>query len=420
MIRLVEPRGCALLLLLLSLSVNAWGACDQCPPIPQCNVRTPPNPVVSPANAVFCVGEEVSWAEEVDFRPCEPGYTPPACYWGLTPIVDRDSCGDPRLVEDGYQAHFEIQGVPYEPATSPGKIVFTQPGVGTVRAKVQDLGAPGCRDGNNDTWWYSAPVSFKVMKVTVSVPNPKLVVRTCDTTYRYATATVSPSLPEGAKVQWSATAPLTVLNVSDDGLTAYIRADEPTSCVQGSQIKATVGQCSGVAAVTVCEFGAFELTSSTTQPTYYNGEITFADLGEQWPIGCNWNSPVYGVRQTFHYVVDITCPLPINTAGGETVEGAPGCMAVPTETGDPWALGEGTTQYSFSDDVGFVSCSCEDAHFGIALQKSRQTYWIGSTDCVIKQQCMEVRRSSPGNSCVGFTQTVSMIDGWDGCDCLSP
>ena len=166
MIGLVRLRTFALVLWpLLALPVAGWGVCNQCPP-ERCRVADPPAPMVCPDNAIFCVGQEIDWADEICFKPCDSNYTPPASYWNLCGDVDIDFCADPGRVVDGWCATFTMQG-PAHHSTSPGKIVFDEPGIGTVSATVYDLGAPGCHDGEPGQTWPSAAVNFRVVKIDI-------------------------------------------------------------------------------------------------------------------------------------------------------------------------------------------------------------------------------------------------------------
>jgi len=171
MIGLVRLRTFALVLWpLLALPIAGWGVCNQCPP-ERCDVADAPAPVVCPDNAIFCVGQEIDWADEICFKPCDSNYTPPASYWNLCGEVDVDFCADPGKKLDGWCATFTMQG-PAHHTTPNGKIVFDEPGTGTVSATVWDLGAPGCHDGEVDPLqtWPSAAVDYYVIGSTKKPP----------------------------------------------------------------------------------------------------------------------------------------------------------------------------------------------------------------------------------------------------------
>ena len=147
------------------MAANAWGVCDQCPPS-LCWTWLDPTGDVCPYYSVLCVGQEVNWSPQQSYKPCDPSYTRPPSYWGLCDDrVDRDFCHDPEEIWDGWTADFRIEGLAYRSIPGTGKIVFDNPGEGTVTASVNDLGAPGCKDTGGP--WDMVEAPFRVVKVDI-------------------------------------------------------------------------------------------------------------------------------------------------------------------------------------------------------------------------------------------------------------
>ncbi|MGI6295687.1 MAG: hypothetical protein ACOX3G_06325 [Armatimonadota bacterium] len=162
MITTSRSRNCALLISVLLLLVMC-SACDAVCPRPGVGPLPDPGTVI-PNDAVFCVGEEVNWADVI----CTNDSPAKLSYWSLAGAYDKDYCDDPVLIYDNWCAEFTISGVPYHSVPG-GKIVFDGPGVGTVTANMYDIGDPGKKDPGGP--WPAVEAKFSVVRVTMTNPH---------------------------------------------------------------------------------------------------------------------------------------------------------------------------------------------------------------------------------------------------------
>ena len=356
---------------------------------------------------VVCVGTEVTCtaatATDDDTKNCQPGTADECTYawWASGGSFKND-------------------------VTNQQTVTWIAPGAGeyTITAQVDDKNdtnkPPGDCHSRDDSA-RSASVTVKVCGVSLGVgattlrigcgwPDPKSL----------ATCTLSDECADEAPT-WVVTGPLWVGQTWKQAERVYraeIHTVEPSGCEQPGTVRADANGCSSAEqTITTKKNGPFTVTPSgggTTQ--YYDGTLTFADIGEPAPYPCLASSPVFGCATKFTYSLCVGCPLPGPTLFSEKLNAVPGCMCPDS---NEWlnTLPEGYTGCTeVTDTYGWWGCNCLDGVFMTSLDcKTQQSYVAGY--CEIYRQCVHVVRSSSTGTCVGLSQSVDVTPGWDGCYC---
>lgn len=393
------------------LLLTGW-ACDAVCPRPGVG-PLPEAGIVIPNDAIFCVGEEVNWADVI----CTNDSPAKLSYWSLAGAYDKDYCDDPVLIYDNWCAEFAISGVPYHSVPG-GKIVFDGPGVGTVTANMYDIGDPGKKDPGGP--WPAAPADYYVIGGPVTSDKDSLTYRCVPGNPDIAIVTATTGQPSGTQYNWSIAGPATLHTTVN-----------PAVVVIWADVEPVVHECAATVTLTYT-LGAATCTANTQidirRPLAHNsfqgvqytdGTATFTSIGLTPPPPCQPSDTIWGFCGLNMFPVFDQCGRPFVRASlSESIRAVCGEYAGPTggSTGDD---GVGT------DCIGVLTCD------STILRETYSCSWEqrwSLMQCELLHNCVQLSTAPiPGHELddpmiggVSYSATVNVAP-WpgddEGCPC---